>query len=160
MEMKMRKKTALASALMLAAGLMAVPFARAEPKRIAKGTAVLWPSGEIKWVPMPGGPPGALQSPLWGDATAGEHGMLYKWPAGTQVPVHTHSNGEHGSVVAGTLSLAVNGAPHKELPPGSYFSMAGATPHATHCKAGADCVFLIHREGAFDAALVGPTASR
>jgi hypothetical protein len=155
----MKKKTAVTGMLVLA-GLAAAATARAGSARIAKGTAVLWASGEIKWVPMPGGPPGALQSPLWGDATAGEHGMLYKWPAGTQVPVHTHTNGEHGSVISGTLGLAVNGAPLKSLPAGSYFSMAGGTPHATSCAPGADCVFLIHREGAFDAVMAGPTASR
>jgi quercetin dioxygenase-like cupin family protein len=153
------KKTAFLGAL-LVAGLTAVPALRAESKRIAPVTAVLWGTSEIKWVPMPGGPPGAQQSALWGDPTAGEHGILYRWPAGTQVPVHTHSNGEHGSIVGGTLTLAVAGAPHKELPPGSYFSMAGGTPHATGCKAGADCVFLIHREGPFDAVMAPSSASK
>jgi hypothetical protein len=52
------------------------------------------------------------------------------------------------------MTLAVEGAPPKELPPGSYFSMAGGTKHATACKEGTDCVFFIEREGPFDVQIV------
>lgn len=117
--------------------------------KMAKGTKTLWPAGDLRWSPM-AGLPGGQQAPLWGDPAKGEHGILYKWPAGTDVPVHWHSHGDHGVIVSGTLTLAVDGAPPKELPAGSYFSLAGGMRHATGCKAGADCVFFVHREGVFD----------
>lgn len=123
------------------------------PARVLKGTKILWAPGEVKWAPMPG-LAGAMQSPLWGDPDKGEHGVLYKWPAGTTVADHFHNHGDRGVVVTGTMTLAVDGAKLKELPPGSYFSLGGGVKHATACKKGADCVFFIQREGRFDAVMV------
>lgn len=119
----------------------------------------LWPASDIKWVPMPG-LEGAQQAPLWGDPTKGPHGILYKWPGGTKVPVHTHTSGDRGVIVSGTLTLAVEGAPPKRLPPGSYFTMAGGTKHATATEDGAPCVFFIEREGAFDVNMVEEPKAR
>jgi quercetin dioxygenase-like cupin family protein len=106
------------------------------------------------------GLPGAQQATLWGDIAKGEHGALYKWPAGTTAPLHWHTNGEHGVVVSGTLTLAPEGGSAKELPAESYVSMAGGTKHATTCTAAADCVFFIHREGKFDVNMVGAAETK
>lgn len=113
----------------------------------------LMPASEMKWAPMPG-LEGAQQVPLWGDPTKEAHRILYKWPVGTKAPPHTHTYGDRGLVVSGTLSLAVEGAPPKLLPAGSYFSLAGGVQHATAVEGNAPCVFYIEREGAFDAHMV------
>ncbi len=120
----------------------------AMPARISGKT--LLAASEMKWVPMPG-LAGAEQVPLWGDPTKDAHRILYRWAAGTKAPLHTHTHGDRGLVVSGTLSLAVEGAPPKMLPPGSWFQMAAGTKHVTAVEGDAPCVFYIEREGAFDA---------
>ena len=142
------KRTAFVTALAWATAGLALAHEPAKGK-IGKDTKTLWSPGEVKWAPM-AGLPGAREATLWGDPTKGEHGILYRWPAGTNVPVHWHTHGDRGVVVSGTMTLAVDGAAAKDLPPGSYFSLGGGIKHATGCKAGADCVFFIHREGMFD----------
>jgi quercetin dioxygenase-like cupin family protein len=124
---------------------------KTQPQRITGAT--LMPAAEMKWVPMPG-LEGAQQCPLWGDPTKEAHRILYKWAPGTKAPTHTHTNGDRGLVVSGTLSLAVEGAPPKKLPAGSYFSLAGGTKHITAVEGDAPCVFYIEREGPFDAVMV------
>lgn len=151
--MKIRLAVICATLAAVGAG---VALAGDSPARVSKGTKVLWTPGEVKWTPMPG-LAGAMQSPLWGTPDQGEHGVLYKWPAGTTVADHHHSNGDRGVVVTGTMTLAVEGAKPKELPPGSYFSLGGGVKHATACKKGADCVFFIQREGKFDVVMAAAT---
>ena len=91
---------------------------------------------------------------LFGDPTKEAHRIFYKWAPGTKAPTHTHTAGDRGVVISGTLSLAVEGAPPKKLPAGSYFSLAGGTKHATAVEGDAPCVFYIEREGPFDAVMV------
>ena len=113
----------------------------------------LMPAADQKWVAMPG-LEGATQCALWGDSTKEAHRILYKWPAGTKAPLHTHTAGDRGVVISGTLSLAVEGAPAKKLPPGSFFSLAAGTKHVTAVEGDAACVFYVEREGPFDAVMV------
>ena len=100
------------------------PDDKAAPAKVTGVT--LMPAADIKWGPMEG-LEGAKQAPLWGDPTKEAHGILYQWPAGTKVPLHTHTFGDRGVVISGTMTLAVDGTPPKRLPPGSYFSLAGGT---------------------------------
>ena len=130
--------------------------ARAQATKISGKTLIA--ASEMKWAPMPG-LEGVLQVPLFGDPTKEAHRILYKWPAGTKAPVHTHTSGDRGMIVSGTLSLAVEGAPPKMLPAGSYFSLAGGVKHATAVEGDAPCVFYLEREGAFDAIMVEPASA-
>jgi anti-sigma factor ChrR (cupin superfamily) len=130
----------------------ALPLAAESQMPKVAGTTI-WATSDLKWVPMPG-LEGAQQVPLWGDPTTGPHGIFYKWPAGTKVPLHTHTHADRGIVISGTLTLAPDGAAAKKLPAGSYFAMAGGTKHATACEPGAACVFFIEREGPFDVTMV------
>ena len=140
-----------AFALALVPLLAQTDTAKSMPARISGKTLIA--ADEMKWVPMPG-LDGAMQVPLWGDPTKEAHRILYKWPAGTKAPLHTHSNGDRGMIVSGTLSLAVEGAPAKMLPPGSYFSLGAGVKHVTAVEGNAPCVFYLEREGAFDAVMV------
>jgi quercetin dioxygenase-like cupin family protein len=151
---------ALRNLAVLGAGavLAAVPFlvsaqsesAKAQQARIAGKTLIAF--DEMKWVPMTG-LEGAQQAALFGDSTKESHRILYKWPAGTKAPMHTHTHGDRGVVISGTLSLAVDGAPAKHLGPGSFFSLAGGIKHATAAEGSTPCVFYIEREGPFDATM-------
>jgi quercetin dioxygenase-like cupin family protein len=144
------KWMAAGAALALVPTLMSAQMggqADAKPARIAGKT--LMAADELKWAPMPG-LEGAQQAMLWGDPTKEAHRIFYKWPAGTKAPLHSHTNGDRGVVVSGTLSLAVEGAPAKKLPPGSYFSLGSGVKHVTAVEGDAPCVFYIEREGPFD----------
>ena len=104
---------------------------------------------ELKWEALPG-LPGAEQARLVGDPAKGAHRAFFKYPVGLKSPLHSHSSGDRGVIVSGTLSLAVEGAPAKRLPPGSFFSIGAGIPHVTAVEGDAPCVFFIEREGAFD----------
>lgn len=136
---------------LLAASQTPTPASSPTPVKISGKTLTAF--DEMKWVPMPG-LEGAMQVPLWGDPTKAAHRILYKWPAGTKAPLHSHSNGDRGMIVSGVLSLAVEGAPAKKLPPGSYFSLAAGVQHVTTVEGNAPCVFYVEREGPFDAVMV------
>lgn len=126
----------------------AQPAASVQPQKITGKT--LLAAEEMKWLPMPG-LKGAEQVTLFGDPTKEAHRILYKWEAGLKAPLHTHTHGDRGMIVSGTLSLAVEGAAPKLLPPGSWFQMAGGTKHVTAVEGDEACVFYLEREGAFDA---------
>ena len=104
---------------------------------------------ELKWTPL-AGIEGAQQAAVWGDPAKEMHRVFFKFPVGLKAPLHTHTFGDRGVIISGTLSLAVDGAPAKKLPPGSYFSLAAGTKHVTAVEGDVPCVFYIEREGPFD----------
>jgi len=152
---KLRSLALFSAGLAVAAiPLLLAAQAQTNQAQLAKITGVsLMPADTLKWVPMPG-LEGAQQAALFGDPTKEAHRIFYKWPKGLKAPLHTHTSGDRGVIVSGTLSLAVEGQPAKMLPPGSYFSMAGGTKHVTAVEGDAPCVFYIEREGAFDVKMV------
>ena len=154
----MRTEPRRTRGLAIAFTLLLAAIAALAAERVAPGTKTLATPSEIKWEPF-AVLPGGQQAPLWGNPKTGEHGILYRWPAGAATPLHTHSNSEHAVVLSGTLTLAVDGGAAKSLPAGSYFSMFGGTKHATTCAAGSDCVFFLHREGPFDVVMAENKAS-
>jgi quercetin dioxygenase-like cupin family protein len=121
--------------------------AKAQPTKITGKTLIA--ADELKWEPL-AGIEGAMQSPVFGDPTKEAHRVFYKFPVGMKAPLHTHTNGDRGVIISGTLALAVEGAAAKKLPPGSYFSLAGGTKHVTTVEGDAPCVFYVEREGPFD----------
>ena len=146
--------------LVTACTLVLVPLlvaARAEQEKIAGRKLVA--ASEMKWVPLPG-IEGAEQVLLFGDPAKGAHRALFKYPAGLKAPLHTHTHGDRGLIVSGTLSLAVEGEPAKRLPAGSWFSMAGGTKHVTEVPGEVPCVFYVERDGAFDVVVAGETAKK
>jgi quercetin dioxygenase-like cupin family protein len=146
------KRTTVYTALAVAA--LAGAVAIAAEARIAPNTATFWPAAQIKWQPM-AGLPGASEAHLWGDPTKEAHGVLYRWPAGTAAPLHHHSHGDRGVIVSGSLVITPDGGREQVLGPGSYFTMAAGVKHTTTCKTGAECVFFVAREGAFDVVMAG-----
>lgn len=106
-------------------------------------------ASELKWVPLPG-IEGAQQALLVGDPAKEAHRAFFKYPVGLKSPEHTHSHGDRGVIVSGVLSLAVEGAPAKKLPPGSFFSIGAGVKHVTAVEGDEPCVFFMEREGPFD----------
>ncbi len=133
--------------------LMAAQVQSASPQSTKITGTTLLAAGDLKWTPMES-VPGAQQAVLWGDPTKGPHGMLYKWPEGAKVPLHTHTYGDRGVILSGTMILTVDGMTAKTLPAGSYFSMAGGTKHVTEAHEDAPLLFFVEREGPMDVKLV------
>jgi quercetin dioxygenase-like cupin family protein len=73
-----------------------------------------------------------------------------KLPAGFSAPLHSHTADHNVVVVAGTLTMTVEGGAPKKLGPGSWFEFTGKKKHVTTCDAGADCVLFIAAKAAWD----------
>lgn len=119
--------------------------------------AVLTPVADLKWVEPPGAPPGVKMAVVSGDPTKGAHQAFHKFTAGFTAPLHHHSANHSVVVVAGTLTLGVDGK-DVQLPAGSYFSFTNKMKHSTRCEAGADCVLFVDARGKFD--VVMPDAAK
>ena len=111
------------------------------PQAPAQGTLVLLAPADIKWESTTRAD--IMRAPLWGDRSKGPYGGFGRYDGGTQLPLHFHTNELRGLILSGIWILEVRGGPSKELPPGSYFSVPGRTPHVDTCKAGAACVVYL-----------------
>lgn len=135
------------------------PTPKAEPAVTKIMGKTLMPASELKWVPLPG-IEGAQQVLLVGDPAKEAHRAFFKYPVGLKSPLHNHTWGDRGVIVSGTLSLAVDGAPAKKLPPGSFFSIAAGIPHVTAVEGSEPCVFYMEREGPFDVVVVSEAGAK
>ena len=113
---------------------------------------------DLKWTPLDpkAGAKGPQTAVLWGDPASGEHGMLFKLPAGMTSPPHTHSADYHAVVITGIgMNYAPDDKAPKEMPPGSYWSQPANMAHITACKAGKECLAYVYMKGKFDFAPAG-----
>jgi quercetin dioxygenase-like cupin family protein len=131
-----------------AALLLPLALAGAAQAQGAKGSgegekkeAVLWPAAEVKWTEA-ANVKGGQAAVLWGDPKTDAFGQLNRWPGGAEIPLHYHPFELRALVMQGTVTIGVEGAPVKELGPGSYAYLPGKVAHVTTCKPGAECVFL------------------
>jgi quercetin dioxygenase-like cupin family protein len=147
----MRKSIPAAFALALAFAAFAPAAAAKEGKKA--GTAVLTPTGDVKWSDVPGFP-GVSMAVLEGDPSKGPHHSMLKFKDGFAAPLHHHSSDHYGTVVSGTLVLTVDGK-ETMLPAGSFFSFKGRMKHATRCASGADCVIALDARGKWDVVPAG-----
>jgi quercetin dioxygenase-like cupin family protein len=120
---------------------------------------------EVSWEALEGPDPRSGQASgeadLWGDhAKGGAFGALFKLPAGSAAPLHTHTHDMKVVIVSGTYIQAPAGKPEFRLEPGSYFMQPGGDyRHTTTCDKGSDCVFLVESGGKFDLKPVQPAKS-
>lgn len=105
------------------------------------GAAVIKPADELTWKDTES-VKGGRTAVLWGDPKEEAYGQLNRWPGGAEIPLHWHPFELHAVVLEGTLTVSVEGAPVKELGPGSYLRLPGRLAHVMTCKPGAECVFL------------------
>ena len=110
---------------------------------------VLRSASEMKWVDIADAK-GAQEAVTWGNPQKGAHGSFTKFPAGTQLPLHTHTATSRSVVISGTMMEGLEGQTPKELGPGSYFFIPGEVKHTTACKEGAECIIYTDWQGAFD----------
>jgi quercetin dioxygenase-like cupin family protein len=139
----------------LVAALVSAQAASAEKKEVSKAPAHkaagshLMPPQDLKWTDVKE-VKGAQQAVVWGNPEKGAYAAFDKWPGGTDVGAHTHSNDIKATVISGTMVIKLGDGPEKELPAGSWIHTGPNDVHSSKCKAGADCVFYLTQPGKFD----------
>jgi len=143
---------------LVAAALLAQGAEAAKAKSPMKASAksfVVKPGADMKWEPLPDGPPGVVQALLWGDSTKGAYGAISKFPAGWSAPLHTHPSNHKLVVISGTWIHGEPGKPDVKLGPGSYLFQPAGQKHTSACDAASECVFFIESSGKFGIKIVG-----
>jgi quercetin dioxygenase-like cupin family protein len=138
-----------------ALGSAAVACALTVPPATADeaGHAVL-KAADLKWAPAdPKQPSGVQVAVMAGDPSKpGTFVMAVKFPAGSELPSHTHSITEYGSVVSGRLLAGFGVKPDKssaiEVGPGDFFWMKAGEHHAAWTPE--ETIIYITGQGPFD----------
>jgi len=110
---------------------------------------------DIKWQTAPNAPPGMQQAEAYKKGAM--HCSFNKFPKGTEVPTHTHTNDIASVVLAGTFGSTDEAGNGKPQPAGSFQSVPGGHKHSTECTADADCIIFSCQPGPFDIKM--PTAA-
>ena len=140
------------SVLFFASAAFLAPRAEAGDAKSQKGGKefVVRTAGDMQFAALPGGPPGPVLAPLWGDPTKGGYGAIEKFPAGFSAPLHSHSADHKVVIISGTWIHGEPGKPDVKVSAGSYLFQPANQKHTTACDSGAECVFFIESLGKFD----------
>ena len=87
---------------------------------------------------------------LSGDPKTGEYTQMRKVPAGTDNPLHSHSNELKNVIISGVWYTGADTASARDFGPGSVVVMPGNWAHVSGCRPGSDCVFYQEGKGKFD----------
>ncbi|HEX4803004.1 MAG TPA: DUF4437 domain-containing protein, partial [Myxococcaceae bacterium] len=117
-------------------------------KEAAKKEIVQWSLADLKWQTPPNAPPGLQQAEAYKKGAM--HCAFTKFPKGTEVPMHTHTNDIAGVVVAGTMGSTDEAGNGKVQPAGGFQSVPGGLKHSTKCTADDDCIVFACQPGPFD----------
>lgn len=109
---------------------------------VAADEPVLWSSKEIQWIDD-AAPAAAKHAVLWGSA-AGDGGTLVRWKFNTKGPSQVGTHDIHVLVLAGTLTVDVDGR-YREFGPGGFIKIPKGIKHTMGCEAAGECTFLVHR---------------
>lgn len=115
-----------------------------------KKDIVALPAADIKWQEMKGGPPGIMYANISGDMMKGGYSAFVKLPAGSNHPLHIHTNDVKLVVISGTFWQAAEGGPQVKFGSGSYLFVPGGFKHTSGITADADCVLFQESSGMFD----------
>ena len=104
---------------------------------------------DMKWSALPERP-GMQFAILSGNPSAGAYTQMRKVPAGTDNPLHSHTNEIKNVIVKGVWYTGADAASAKDFGPGSVVLMPGNWVHVSGCRPGAECVFYQEGKGKFD----------
>ena len=105
-----------------------IPACAAEAAKISLPDA-------LSWAPAQGVPPGAQIAVLYGDPSkSGAFAVRFKFPAGYEIPTHSHPTDEFLTVISGKARMAfgekADAASAQPFPAGAFMSLpAGAWHH-------------------------------
>lgn len=116
---------------------------------------------ELKWGPCPAFmPKGCEIAVLHGDPAKENADVFFKVPAGSTVPMHTHTSAERMVLVSGTFHVTYQGQNERTLKPGTYAYGPAKLPHKATCSGKDPCVLFIAFESPVDAVAVESPASK
>jgi mannose-6-phosphate isomerase-like protein (cupin superfamily) len=130
--------------------MSAALIATASMLAIGAGKVVVVAKAELKWKDM--GIPGVAAAPVAGDMEKGASRFFLKYPVGFVTPKHHHTADHYVTVLAGTITLTVDGKEHK-LGPGSYFALTEKMSHTAEVEGNEEAVFFIQADGPWDAVM-------
>jgi hypothetical protein len=104
---------------------------------------------DMKWTALPERP-GMQFAILSGNPSTGAYTQMRKVPAGTENPLHSHSNELKNVIIKGVWYTGADAASARDFGPGSVVLMPGNWVHVSGCRPGAECVFYQEGKGKFD----------
>jgi len=137
-------------ALIISALIAAAPLSLAIA---ATGGPSITPADKLTWGPAQGLPPGAQVAVLYGNPAAkGPFAIRFKFPAGYEIPTHSHSSEELITVISGGGRMSfgedASAASAQPLPVGSFMDLPAGAWH--HLWIDADTIVELHSTGPFD----------
>ena len=120
----------------------------------------LYPGGVLEWKPASAAmPKGVQMAILEGDPSqAGGFTMRLKFPAGTRVFPHFHTQTEHATVISGVLHLGMgehfDSAATQRLTQGSFGYWVAGTKHYAWFES--ETVLQLHGQGPWTVSYVNP----
>jgi quercetin dioxygenase-like cupin family protein len=136
---------AIAIAVLVPFTLVSAPMAAGEPTALQ--------ADALTWGPAPGLPPGAQIAVLYGDPSKeGPFVIRLKFPAGYQIPTHSHPTDEIITIVSGTARMAFGEnaveADAKAAGPGAFMVLPAGAWHSLWIDT--ETVVELHSTGPFD----------
>jgi quercetin dioxygenase-like cupin family protein len=93
--------------LALAAAALALPLSAGLDAFAADAMPMMTEAAKLAWAPAEGLPPGAQVAVLYGDPSkAGPFALRFKFPAGYQIPTHSHPTDELLTVLSGKARMS------------------------------------------------------
>lgn len=139
--------------LLFAAGLAAtLPMLSAIPALAADTPALVQPEA-LSWGPAPNMPDGAQIAVLYGDPSkTGPFAIRLKFPAGYEVPTHSHPTDELITILSGKALMSFgensNKAEAQAMGPGTFMNLPAGALH--HLWVEDESVVELHSTGPFD----------
>ncbi len=123
---------------------------------LAAGEPMIIAPEKLTWMPAEGLPPGAEVTALYGNPAAeGPFAIRFKFPAGYEIPTHSHPTDELITVLSGTARMAfgedASAADAQAFPVGAFMVLPGGTWH--HLWIDTDTVVELHSTGPFGVTL-------
>jgi quercetin dioxygenase-like cupin family protein len=154
-----RAAAALAGAAAIVA-MMAASAAGAEGTEATPAIVRTADDAALAWGACPEFlPAGCGIAVLHGDPAKPNVDILFRVPAKSEIPAHTHTSPERMVLVAGEMQVAYDGQPAARLRPGSYAYGPAGRAHRATCVSDEPCVLFIAFESPLDA-MPAATAGR
>jgi quercetin dioxygenase-like cupin family protein len=143
---------AIACCLLTGALATFASHANAEGKDAEPALAKSADDPGLQWGPCPAFlPAGCGIAVLHGDPSKANVDVLFKVPAKSEIPLHTHTSAERMVLVSGELHVTYEGQAPARLTPGTYAYGPAGRAHSGSCVSEAPCVLFIAFETPLDA---------
>ena len=142
-----------------AAVAVALPFCLTFGAVAADPMPMMTDAAKLTWSPAPGLPPGAQIAVLYGDPSKpGPFAIRFKFPAGYQIPTHSHPTDELITVLSGKAHMAFSEDASEKtanpMTPDSFLVLPAGYWHALWIDS--ETVVELHSTGPFAITLLHP----